>query len=291
MDLKVVGKSEFMGKELPIIEGGFGDNCRILTDKQISEIHDMENKNVRARIKDNILRFKEGIDFIDIKGAYDTSTLESFGYSKQSISQSSNIFILSERGYSKLIKIMDTDLSWEIMDKMIDEYFTMRKIINSDEQLLAKLVLDIYNGGQSAVLSAKQLTEIEVNKATKPLLETIEVQKPLVSFADKLLKSKENILIGDFAKAIYTDGINLGQNKLFSWLRDKEYLYKKNGDNFPYQKYIDNGLFVLKERIVDTVYNNKTMIKFTTLITPSGQLYFYNKLKKEFGDDEECQKN
>ena len=285
MDLKVVGKSEFMGKELPIIEGGFGDNCRILTDKQISEIHDMENKNVRARIKDNILRFKEGIDFIDIKGAYDTSTLESFGYSKQSISQSSNIFILSERGYSKLIKIMDTDLSWEIMDKMIDEYFTMRKIINSDEQLLAKLVLDIYNGGQSAVLSAKQLTEIEVNKATKPLLETIEVQKPLVSFADKLLKSKENILIGDFAKAIYTDGINLGQNKLFSWLRDKEYLYKKNGDNFPYQKYIDNGLFVLKERVVDTVYNNKTMIKFTTLITPSGQLYFYNKLKKEFGDD------
>ena len=291
MDLKVVGKAEFIGKELPIIEGGFGDSCRILTDKQISEIHNMENKNVRARIKDNILRFKDGIDFIDIKGAYDTSTLESFGYSKQSISQSSNIFILSERGYSKLIKIMDTDLSWEIMDKMIDEYFTMRKIINSDEQLLAKLVLDIYNGGQSAVLSAKQLTEIEVNKATKPLLETIEVQKPLVSFADKLLKSKENILIGDFAKAIYTDGINLGQNKLFSWLRDKEYLYKKNGDNFPYQKYIDNGLFVLKERIVDTVYNNKTMIKFTTLITPSGQLYFYNKLKKEFGDDEECQKN
>lgn len=285
MDLKVVGKAEFIGKELPIIEGGFGVGCRILTDKQISEIHNMENKNVRARIKDNILRFKDGIDFIDIKGAYDTSTLESFGYSKQSISQSSNIFILSERGYSKLIKIMDTDLSWEIMDKMIDEYFTMRKIINSDEQLLAKLVLDIYNGGQSAVLSAKQLTEIEVNKATKPLLETIEVQKPLVSFADKLLKSKENILIGDFAKAIYTDGINLGQNKLFSWLRDKEYLYKKNGDNFPYQKYIDNGLFVLKERIVDTVYNNKTMIKFTTLITPSGQLYFYNKLKKEFGDD------
>ena len=74
-----------------------------------------ENKNVRARIKDNILRFKEGIDFIDIKGAYDTSTLESFGYSKQSISQSSNIFILSERGYSKLIKIMDTYLSWEII--------------------------------------------------------------------------------------------------------------------------------------------------------------------------------
>ena len=216
----------------------------------------------------------------------DSQLSELMEYSKDAVNASKNIYILSEQGYMALISLMRNSEAKEIRKKIRREYFTMRKIINSDEQLLAKLVLDIYNGGQSAVLSAKQLTEIEVNKATKPLLETIEVQKPLVSFADKLLKSKENILIGDFAKAIYTDGINLGQNKLFSWLRDKEYLYKKNGDNFPYQKYIDSGLFVLKERVVDTVYNNKTMIKFTTLITPSGQLYFYNKLKKEFGDDE-----
>ena len=177
-------------------------------------------------------RLKVDVDYIDLKSISKVFTDEEkvqFGYNNNVWSKSSNVFILSERGYSKLIKSMDDDLSWEVHDKLIDEYFTMRKIINSDEQLLAKLVLDIYNGGQSAVLSAKQLTEIEVNKATKPLLETIEVQKPLVSFADKLLKSKENILIGDFAKAIYTDGINLGQNKLFSWLRDKEYLYKKMG--------------------------------------------------------------
>ncbi len=290
MDLKVIGKSEFMGKELPIIEGGFGDDCKIVTDYQISIIHNMELKEVRKSIRRLIDkdRLKVSVDFIDIKSQVNTLPMDFesiFGVKEMYLSRTENIFILSERGYSKLIKSMDDDNSWEIMDKFIDEYFTMRKIINSDEQLLAKLVLDIYNGGQSAVSSARQLTEIEVNKATKPLLETIEVQKPLVNFADKLLKSKENILIGDFAKAIYTDGVNLGQNKLFSWLRDNDYLYKKGTDNFPYQKYIDNGLFVLKERIVDTVYNNKTMIKFTTLITPSGQLYFYNKLKKEFGDD------
>ena len=290
MDLKVVGKSEFMGKELPIIEGGFGDNQRVLTELQISKIHNMEIKEVRKSIKRLVEngRLKLNIDYIDIKSQVNSLPMNlelTFGVKTEYLSRTVNIFILSERGYSKLIKSMDDDESWNVMDNIIDEYFSMRKIINSDEELLSKLVLDIYNGGQNAVLSARQLTEIEVNKATKPLLEAIEVQKPLVNFADKLLKSKENILIGDFAKAIYTDGVNLGQNKLFSWLRDNDYLYKKGTDNFPYQKYIDNGLFVLKERIVDTVYNNKTIIKFTTLITPTGQLYFYNKLKKEFGDD------
>ena len=282
MDLKVVGKSEFMGKELPIIEGGFGDNLRVMTTKQVAKIHNMENGKINELINNNIDEFECGIDLLEIKAILteDSQLSELMEYSKDAVNASKNIYILSEQGYMALISLMRNSEAKEIRKKIRREYFTMRKIINSDEQLLAKLVLDIYNGGQNAVLSAKQLTEIEVNKATKPLLETIEVQKPLVSFADKLLKSKENILIGDFAKAIYTDGINLGQNKLFSWLRDKEYLYKKNGDNFPYQKYIDNGLFVLKERIVDTVYNNKTMIKFTTLITPSGQLYFYNKLKK-----------
>lgn len=291
MDLKVVGKSEFMGKELPIIEGGFGEGLRVMTELQISQVHSMEIREVRKSINRLVEngRLKENIDYIDLKNSGKDFTtfkdlLLGLGYNSSGLTQSVNIFILSERGYSKLIKSMDDDESWNVMDKIIDEYFSMRKIVNSDEQLLSKLVLDIYNGGQNAVLSARQLTEIEVNKATKPLLETIEVQKPLVNFADKLLKSKENILIGDFAKAIYTDGVNLGQNKLFSWLRDNDYLYKKGTDNFPYQKYIDNGLFVLKERIVDTVYNNKTIIKFTTLITPTGQLYFYNKLKKEFGD-------
>ena len=92
----------------------------------------------------------------------------------------------------------------------------------------------------SAKLTNGFCTSIVSNNGLVALLTSISVS----CFADKLLKSKENILIGDFAKAIYTDGVNLGQNKLFSWLRDKEYLYKKNGDNFPYQKYIDNGLFI-----------------------------------------------
>ena len=67
MDLKVVGKSEFMGKELPIIEGGFGDSCKIVTDYQISIIHSMELKEVRKSIRRLIDkdRLKVSVDFID----------------------------------------------------------------------------------------------------------------------------------------------------------------------------------------------------------------------------------
>lgn len=51
------------------------------------------------------------------------------GYAKQSITQAEHIYLLSERGYAKLIKIMDTPLAWEVYNRLIDEYFTMRKII------------------------------------------------------------------------------------------------------------------------------------------------------------------
>lgn len=125
------GTQTFMGKDIPVVLGGFGKGKKCISDKTIAEIHGMEVKNVRSRISDNITRFQEGIDFIDLKQrACQTATLEllkSIGYSQQSIVQAAHIYILSERGYAKLIKIMDTDLAWEIHDRLIDEYFELRE--------------------------------------------------------------------------------------------------------------------------------------------------------------------
>lgn len=78
----------------------------------------METKNVRARITDNLKRFTEAKDYLDLKkSACQTSTsdfLKELGYTKSAITQAEHIYLLSERGYSKLIKIMDTDLAWEV---------------------------------------------------------------------------------------------------------------------------------------------------------------------------------
>ena len=141
-EIKVTGKQEFMGLDIPVVLGGFGEGKKCISDKTIAEIHGMETWNVRARITDNIKRFKENADYIDLKerlcgartleseGACGASTLElllSLGYAKQSITQAEHIYILSERGYAKLIKIMDTDLAWEVHDKLIEGYTAIVK--------------------------------------------------------------------------------------------------------------------------------------------------------------------
>lgn len=129
-NLVINGTQSFMEKEIPVVCGGFGENKKCISDKSIAEIHNMQTRHVRELINRNINRFKESIDFIDLnKRVVQNDTLElllNMGYAKQSITQAQNIYILSERGYAKLIKIMDTDLAWEIHDRLIDEYFELR---------------------------------------------------------------------------------------------------------------------------------------------------------------------
>lgn len=282
--IDVKGTQEFMGKEIPVVEGGFGEGKRCLTDKTIAEIHGMQMFNIRKRLSDNIKRFKEGVDIIDLKRICEINTLTSLGYAKQSITQAEHIYLLSERGYAKLIKIMDTDLAWEIHDKLIDEYFAMRKVINSDEQIKSNLLLEIYNGGQGGVLASKQLVELE----TKPLIDTIEKQsdaikemKPAVVLKETLEVSKDSILVRELAKILKQNGIDMGQNRLFEWLRENGYLIKRKGTdyNMPTQKSMELGLFEIKEtNIVHS--NGEVRTKKTSKVTGKGQVYFINKFKK-----------
>lgn len=130
-NLTVKGEQEFMGKDIPIVFGGFGKGKKCVSDKTVAEIHSIPVTEVRKTIGRNIERFKENIDFLDFGQRSNEITtldfLKTLGYAKQSITQAQHIYILSERGYAKLIKIMDTDLAWEIHDKLMDEYFAMRE--------------------------------------------------------------------------------------------------------------------------------------------------------------------
>ena len=128
--VKVQGKQQFMGKEIPVVLGGFGEKQKVVTDKMVAEIHNVEPKRIRELINNNIKRFKKDIDFIDLKATdvdTDGSTLSNLGYSVQQIKVCKNIYLLSERGYAKLIKIMDTDLAWDVHDQLMDEYFHLRE--------------------------------------------------------------------------------------------------------------------------------------------------------------------
>ena len=104
--------------------------------------------------------------------------------------------------------------------------------------------------------------------------------KPKALFADTVAASDDTILVRDLAKFLRQNGINIGQNRLFSWLRDKGYLIKKSNGYTPTQKAMDLELFEVSEW---TISNNsgKPKIKLTTRVTGKGQNYFVNKFLKD----------
>lgn len=176
-----------------------------------------------------------------------------------------------------LVGFMRTEKAKEIRKQMRREYFTMREIINSNKHLKKNLLFEIYNGGQDAVVAASKLTKLEVEEATRPLLDKIENDKPLVDFAETIACNTDSIEIGTFAKLIKDEGIDMGRNKLYQWLRDNKYL---RNNNEPYQKYIENEYFEISEYSVRTPYGEKLVIK--TLITGKGKIKITEKLKRNF---------
>ena len=108
--------------------------------------------------------------------------------------------------------------------------------------------------------------------------QTVEEQKPKVLFADAVSASSSSILIGDLAKLICQNGVDIGQKRLFQWLRENGYLIKRKGSdwNMPTQKSIEMGLFEIKESSrLDA--NGCNVTTRTTKATGKGQVYFINK--------------
>ena len=150
--------------------------------------------------------------------------------------------------------------------KEVRHYFIqVEKEYNSPERIMA-WALRVANE------ELKKLT-VDVNK----LQLEIKEQKPKVIFADAVDTSHTSILIGDLAKLIQQNGFNIGQNRLFEWLRDNNYLIKSGERrNMPTQKSMELGLFEVKERSVINP-NGSNRLTRTTKVTGKGQIYFINK--------------
>lgn len=108
--------------------------------------------------------------------------------------------------------------------------------------------------------------------------EKLKAQAPKVLFADAVETSDKDILVGELAKLISQNGVQIGQNRLFKWLRDNGYLIKagRADYNMPTQKYLDMGLFRIKETSI-IGSNGETHLTRTPKITGKGQVYFVNK--------------
>lgn len=246
-EIQVINKTEILGHEIQVISGGFGEDKKCLTDKQIAEIHEVKNIHIRELINKNIKRFKEGVDYIDLKDIdvndNNLELLKTLEYSKMQISKSNNLYLLSERGYAKLVKIMDSDKAWEIHDELMDNYFIMRDIVNSEEQIKAMALLKAIEGNstQDRLEGLNTYTEIKVKEETAPLIATIEEQKPEVEFANRV--QEDNQKTYSLAEASKVLKLPVGRNIMMANLRRERVL---RGNNEPYQSYIDRGYFILK---------------------------------------------
>lgn len=109
----------------------------------------------------------------------------------------------------------------------------------------------------------------------------IAEMKPKALFADAVSTSNSSILVGQLSKMIKQNGIEIGQNRLFAWLRENGYLGKRGSNrNVPTQKSVAMGLFKTKETAV-THADGHTTVQITTKVTGKGQQYFINKFLRE----------
>lgn len=121
-------------------------------------------------------------------------------------------------------------------------------------------------------------TNLKEEKAKRALAEAqIERDKPKVLFANSCEVAENSILIGEFAKRLKQNGFDIGQNKLFEWLRQHDYLCKSGErKNLPTQYAMELGLFEIKTRVLSNP-NGSVRTTSTTKITGRGQIYFTNK--------------
>ncbi|HEM5942341.1 TPA: phage antirepressor KilAC domain-containing protein [Streptococcus suis] len=174
-------------------------------------------------------------------------------------------------GHNKVDHIIKLDMAKEIAmiqrsdrGKQVRQYFIqVEKDFNSPEKIMARALL----------LADKKVHQLEAQ---------IEADKPKVLFANAVEASATSILIGDFAKILRQNGYNIGQNRLFEWLRNNGFLIRKRGEsyNMPTQRSMDMSLFEVKERTHNEP-NGSIRISKTTKMTGKGQTYFINKFLNE----------
>lgn len=188
---------------------------------------------------------------------------------KDTYNRDQRAYLMNRDGFSLLAMGFSGKAALEWKVKYISAFNAMEKVWNSPEMVMAR----------SLQFAAKQ---IDGYKEKLHLAErTIEQQKPQVLFAESVTASSTSILVADLAKILKKNGVEIGELRLWEWLRNNRYVIKEKGRsyNMPTQKAMNLKVMEVKE---GTYINSKgeSKITKTTLITGKGQVYFVNKFLK-----------
>lgn len=233
---------------------------RVLTTEQLAQAYECEPIQIQQNFNNNKGHFEEGKHFYKLTG----DELKEFKASVTGSNFSSQfkhtpcLYLWTRRGASRHSKMLGTDRAWEMFDALEENYFNPRpKALTPAEQM-----------AQGLLAAQKLLAEKD---------KRIEEMRPKEIFADAVTTSKTSILIGGLAKLIKQQGVDIGQKRLFAWLRENGFLIKSGTEkNMPTQRAMEMNLFEVKEgSYVDG--NGVNRITRTTKVTGKGQVYFVNK--------------
>ena len=166
-ELKNIGKQTIGQYEFTGIEGGFGEGKKAMLVKDIAEIHGRPVKAINQSIERQIKRFKTEVDILDLKSNSFAVTLSDLGFNQGQINASKHIYLLSERGYSKLLKILEDDKAWEVYEELVDNYFNMRseqkRLPNTREAIQQLLLQGVEEVNQRVDDMEERLSNVEEN--------------------------------------------------------------------------------------------------------------------------------
>lgn len=185
--------------------------------------------------------------------------------------QNRNMTVINESGFYALVLSSKLPRAKEFKRWVTSEVLpTIRKngMYATDELL---------DNPDFAIATLQKLKE--EREAKKQLEAQIEADRPKVIFSDAVSASHTSILVGEFAKIMRQNGADMGQNRMFAWLRENGYLISRKGSdrNMPTQKSMELGLFEIKETTINHSDGHISINK-TPKITGKGQLYFADKL-------------
>lgn len=259
--LKVLG-TEHIGKiTFTGIEGGFGPGKKAILAKDTARIHNQPVGEINRRINNNRKWFKDGVDIIDLKSVMAQNHNE-IGFTQNAWNRAKNIYLLSERGYAKLLKILDDDKAWEIYDELVDNYFNMRvaikekrpAIVNQERlrimkdnsatrraNILYKIAMATESTSSKEALLAKA-AEVLTGEMTIPVMKIKyysagEVGKKLGISAQK---------VGRIANKLGLKAEQPGQNKYGRWANSKSQYSDKE---VPQWLYTDEGIKAVKKEL------------------------------------------
>lgn len=218
------------------------------------------------------------IENLSCSGSFNAANFGVISY-YDSMNRLQKAYELTKDGFSFLVMGYNGEKASQFKEKFILEFNKREALLKNDDYIL----------GRALQISQRRMAELErandmlvkdvimLGEKTLTQQKTIEEQTPKVLFADCVQASDKSILVADLAKILKQNGIEIGQNRLFIWLRKQGYLCNKGQYyNRPTQKSMELGLFEVKETSISKP-NGTIIINITPVITGKGQLYFVNK--------------